>query len=85
MIPAIPSFYHRPETVLDVVDTVVARVLDHLGIESSAGEALDGAERRLTISVRGDRLREPWMTSSPRKITLDSIEMVRCLKVSGFR
>jgi len=32
IIPAIPSFYHRPETVLDVVDTVVARVLDHLGL-----------------------------------------------------
>src|SRR5271163_128364 len=33
VIPAIPSFYHRPETVLDVVDTVVARVLDHLGVK----------------------------------------------------
>jgi flavin prenyltransferase len=33
VIPAIPSFYHRPETVLDVVDTVVARVLDHLGLD----------------------------------------------------
>lgn len=33
VIPAIPSFYHRPETVLDVVDTVVARVLDHLGLK----------------------------------------------------
>ena len=33
VIPAIPSFYHRPQTVLDVVDTVVARVLDHLGIK----------------------------------------------------
>ncbi len=32
VIPAIPSFYHRPETVLDVIDTVVARVLDHLGL-----------------------------------------------------
>lgn len=32
VIPAVPSFYHRPETVLDVVDTVVARVLDHLGV-----------------------------------------------------
>ena len=32
VIPAIPSFYHRPETVLDVVDTVVARILDHLAI-----------------------------------------------------
>lgn len=33
VIPAIPSFYGRPQTVTDVVDTVVARVLDHLGVE----------------------------------------------------
>ena len=33
VIPAIPAFYHRPETILDLVDTVVARILDHLGIE----------------------------------------------------
>ncbi len=33
IIPASPSFYHRPQTVLDVVDTVVARLLDHLGVK----------------------------------------------------
>jgi 4-hydroxy-3-polyprenylbenzoate decarboxylase len=33
VIPAIPSFYHRPESVLDLVDTVLARVLDHLGLK----------------------------------------------------
>jgi len=33
VIPAIPSFYHRPQTVADIVDTVVARVLDHLGLQ----------------------------------------------------
>lgn len=33
IIPATPSFYGRPQTVQQVVDTVVARVLDHLGIE----------------------------------------------------
>ena len=32
MLPAIPSFYGRPQTVQDVADTVVARVLDHLGL-----------------------------------------------------
>src|SRR5579863_4459889 len=32
LIPANPSFYARPQTVQEVVDTVVARVLDHLGI-----------------------------------------------------
>jgi 4-hydroxy-3-polyprenylbenzoate decarboxylase len=38
IIPAIPSFYHRPATVLDVVDTVVARILDHLGLEHPLGK-----------------------------------------------
>lgn len=33
IIPASPSFYSRPRTVEQVVDTIVARVLDHLGIE----------------------------------------------------
>jgi 4-hydroxy-3-polyprenylbenzoate decarboxylase len=33
IIPAIPSFYHRPQTVADVIDTVIARVLDHLGLD----------------------------------------------------
>lgn len=33
VLPAIPSFYSRPETVDAVVDTVLARVMDHLGIE----------------------------------------------------
>jgi 4-hydroxy-3-polyprenylbenzoate decarboxylase len=30
---AAPSFYRRPESVQEIVDTVVARVLDHLGLE----------------------------------------------------
>ena len=32
ILPANPSFYNRPQNVAQVVDTVVARVLDHLGI-----------------------------------------------------
>jgi 4-hydroxy-3-polyprenylbenzoate decarboxylase len=32
ILPANPSFYTRPQTVEQVVDTVVARVLDHIGI-----------------------------------------------------
>ena len=34
IIPAIPSFYSKPQTVEEVVDTVIARVLDHMGIEN---------------------------------------------------
>ena len=32
ILPANPSFYMRPQTINEVADTVVARVLDHLGI-----------------------------------------------------
>ena len=32
LIPANPSFYTRPQTIQQVVDTVVARVLDHMGV-----------------------------------------------------
>ncbi|MFO1520087.1 MAG: UbiX family flavin prenyltransferase [bacterium] len=32
VIPAMPSFYSKPKTVLEVVHTVVARVLDQMGI-----------------------------------------------------
>ena len=33
VMPASPGFYHRPRSVDDLVDFIVARVLDHLGVE----------------------------------------------------
>lgn len=33
VLPAMPSFYGRPATLEDAIDTVIGRVLDHLGIE----------------------------------------------------
>lgn len=33
MIPASPGFYNRPESVEDMIDFVVARILNQLGIE----------------------------------------------------
>jgi 4-hydroxy-3-polyprenylbenzoate decarboxylase len=35
VLPAIPSFYSRPTSVAEVVDTVVWRVLDQIGLPSS--------------------------------------------------
>jgi len=32
ILPACPGFYHHPRSVSDIVDFVVARVLDHLGV-----------------------------------------------------
>lgn len=35
VLPAAPGFYHRPSTIEDLVDFVVGRVLDHLGVENT--------------------------------------------------
>jgi len=32
MVPAMPAFYHRPDSVIDMVDFVVGKVLDQLGV-----------------------------------------------------
>lgn len=34
ILPANPGFYHRPQSVAEVVDYVVARVLDQLGVDN---------------------------------------------------
>ncbi len=47
VLPAAPSFYGRPRGVDDLLDTVVGRVLDHLGLPITAGprwgEAMEDA------------------------------------------
>ncbi len=33
ILPANPGFYHHPQTLQDMVDFIVARILDHLGVQ----------------------------------------------------
>lgn len=33
IMPANPGFYHQPEGIADLIDFIVARILDHIGIE----------------------------------------------------
>jgi 4-hydroxy-3-polyprenylbenzoate decarboxylase len=35
ILPPNPGFYHHPQTVQDMIDFVVARILDHLGVEQA--------------------------------------------------
>lgn len=32
IMPAAPGFYHEPQSIADLVDFVVARILDHIGV-----------------------------------------------------
>ncbi len=48
VMPAAPAFYHGPASIADLVDFIVARMLDHLGVEHalvkrwSSGDGGDG-------------------------------------------
>ena len=44
VIPASPGFYNHPKTIEDMVDFVVARILDHIGIEHTLGQRWTGEE-----------------------------------------
>jgi flavin prenyltransferase len=45
IMPAAPGFYHRPKSIDDMVDFVVARILDHLGVEHAVGTRWKSGER----------------------------------------
>ena len=44
ILPASPGFYNSPESISDLVDFVVARILDQMGVEHSLGRRWTGDE-----------------------------------------
>ena len=53
MVPPAPGFYDRPQAVADLVDFVVARVLDQLGVAHALGPRW--GEDRVAPPVPGTR------------------------------
>ncbi|TDJ76051.1 MAG: UbiX family flavin prenyltransferase [Planctomycetota bacterium] len=45
ILPAMPGFYHRPETLDDLVAHVVGKILDRIGVEHSVGARWQGLPR----------------------------------------
>lgn len=45
IMPAAPGFYHRPRSIDDLVDFVVARILDHLDVPHDLGNRWKSGER----------------------------------------
>lgn len=44
VLPAMPGFYDKPREVQDLVDFVVARILDQLGVEHELGPRYEGLD-----------------------------------------
>lgn len=45
IMPASPGFYNRPESISELVDFVVARILDHLDVPNALGKRWSAGER----------------------------------------
>ncbi|MCP4694475.1 MAG: UbiX family flavin prenyltransferase [Desulfobacterales bacterium] len=46
ILPPIPSFYHQPKTLDDIVDQTIGKIFDYLGIENNLFQRWEGLERR---------------------------------------
>ncbi len=44
ILPASPGFYHNPKSIAELIDFVVARILDQLDINHKLGNRWDGTE-----------------------------------------
>lgn len=44
VLPGSPGFYHRPQSVQDLVDMVAGRILHHLGVDSDLMQQWEGVE-----------------------------------------
>lgn len=44
ILPASPGFYHKPKAISELIDFVVARILDQLNIEHKLGKRWKGTE-----------------------------------------
>lgn len=46
IVPAMPSFYHAPQTIDDLVDHFVHRLLDHLGVAHEQRTRWEGSRKK---------------------------------------
>ena len=52
VLPAAPGFYHRPTRIGQLVDFIVQRVVDHLGVEAELVPRWDGQKTKAKGSAR---------------------------------
>ena len=46
IMPACPGFYHQPESIDDLVDILVSRILDNMGVDNNLFKRWDGMHPR---------------------------------------
>ena len=46
IIPASPGFYHRPDTIMDLVNMLVGKICDNLGVRTNLFQRWDGSMQK---------------------------------------
>ena len=54
IIPPNPAFYNKPKSINDMVDHIVARVLDQVGITADLTQRWDGKMSGASRAAAGD-------------------------------
>lgn len=49
ILPPVPSFYHRPKTIDDIVNQTIGKALDQFGIDAHLFDRWDGETEKLKI------------------------------------
>ena len=64
VLPPVPSFYHQPETIADIVDQTVGKILDQFGVEHDLFKRWRGPGVRTAASLSG---RDPPTAADDRR------------------
>lgn len=50
ILPPVPSFYHQPKTIEDIIDQTIGKIFDYFGIEHNLFRRWSGDHRRETAA-----------------------------------
>lgn len=65
ILPPVPSFYHHPKTIEDIIDQTVGKIFDYFGIEHSLFERWSGDRRAKETGVSAPLVASPGLGEVP--------------------
>jgi 4-hydroxy-3-polyprenylbenzoate decarboxylase len=76
ILPPVPSFYHHPKTIEDIIDQTIGKIFDYFGIEHALFQRWSGDQRTedaerlwgMSARVRRARVGQPCQKGGAKKV-----------------